>query len=246
MPKFFVLPEKVQDDKITIDTEDVSHITRVLRMSEGEKITVCDSNGFDYECEITELSKNAVFCKILSKTASVSEPKINVTLFQGLPKGQKAEYIIQKTTELGITKIVPVTMSRCVMKFANQKDAEKKIERWRKIAESAAKQSGRGIVPEIAMPVTFKQALEMMKISDLCFAPYECEEQSTLKSTLKSNSSPKSVSFIIGPEGGFDLSEIEQLKMQGIQTITLGKRILRTETAGEAVLSMLMYEYNEI
>ena len=243
MPKFFVLPEKVNEDRCIIDTDDVAHITKVLRLKEGDSIVVCDSNGYDYEAVISSVEKNCVVCDIVSKTKSDTEPGVFVTLYQGIPKSSKMEYIIQKNTELGISKIVPCVMARCVSKIDGEKAEQKKTERWRKIAESAAKQSGRGIVPEITAPVTFKQAVEQMKEDDIAFAPYECEEQNRIKDVLKKYKKDiKNISFIIGPEGGFDPSEAELIKNSGIDTVSLGKRILRTETAGETVTAIIMYE----
>ena len=246
MPKFFVPHEKITDTQIIIDTEDVSHITRVLRLGEGDTVTVCDSKGTDYEAKITETAPKQIICKILSKRDSVSEPNIKVTLFQGLPKASKMEYIIQKTTELGINEIVPVKLSRCVVKIDNKKDEAKKLDRWQKISESAAKQSGRGIVPEIKPIMTLDEVISKSKDFDMFFVPYECEEQKTLREVLLSKKDIKTVGFVIGPEGGFDPSETEKLISSGIPTITLGKRILRTETAGEAVLAMIMYEIGDI
>lgn len=246
MPKFFVLPEKVCDNKIVIDTEDVSHITRVLRLGVGDVLDVCDSLGFDYEARITEIQDKTIILDIISKKKSDSESNISITLYQGLPKASKMDYIIQKNTELGINKIVPVIMDRCVVKLENQKAEEKKVIRWRKIAEEAAKQSGRGIIPEIAMPVTLAEAAEEMKKTDISFVPYECEEDGCLRTVLRNNESQQTVSFLIGPEGGFSASEISKLKSYGIKTVTLGKRILRTETAGMAVTAMVMYEIGDI
>lgn len=243
MPKFFVSPDKINNNQITIDTEDVGHITRVLRLGVGDRITVCDTAGFDYDAEICDIS-NAVLCNILSKTKSDTEPNIDVTLYQALPKASKMEYIIQKTTELGIVKIVPCALSRCVVKL-DSKDAKKKVERWQKIADSAAKQSGRGIIPKICDVVSLYDAIIQMKQADLAFVPYECEEKRTIKSKIFA-SKAKTISFLIGPEGGFAPEEIEKLSDAGIEPITLGKRILRTETAGEAVLAMLMYELGDI
>ena len=246
MPKFFVEPSKISNGIITIDTDDVNHITRVLRMKTGDVITVCDSMGYDYSAEIFEINKSSVLCKEIDKTKSDTEPELKVVLFQGIPKGSKMEYIIQKTTELGIFKIVPVSMSRCVSKIENKKDGDKKKERWQKISESAAKQSGRGIVPEVEAPVSFETAVEALLKCDVVFAPYECEQDNSIKNVIKGVSGNKTVGFIIGPEGGFSPEEIDRLTKCGIPSVTLGKRILRTETAGEAVLSMLMYEANEI
>lgn len=246
MPKFFVEPSKISNGIITIDTEDVNHITRVLRMKICDKITICDSMGYDYTAEIFEINKSSVLCKELDKTKSDTEPNLKVILFQGIPKGSKMEYIIQKTTELGIFRIVPVSMSRCVSKIENKKDGDKKRERWQKISESASKQSGRGIVPEISAPVTFEEAIHELSKCDVVFAPYECEQNNSIKNVIKGVSGNKNVGFIIGPEGGFAPEEIDRLTKLGVPPVTLGKRILRTETAGEAVLSMLMYEANEL
>lgn len=246
MPKFFVEPEKVQDGKIIIDTEDVNHIMRVLRMKKGDSLTVCDSCGMDYTAVISDTSDKSVICDIVSSCKSDTEPGVYVKLYQGIPKGSKMEYIIQKTVELGVSEIVPVKMSRCVVRFDNAKDEKKKTERWQKIAESAAKQSGRGIIPKVSLPVTFPEAVADMKKSEISFAPYECEAENSIRCIIEQNSSVKSVGFIIGPEGGFDLAEVQKLLDENIKTVTLGKRILRTETAGEAVIAMLMYGLGEI
>lgn len=246
MPKFFVTQDKITGNQIIIDTEDVAHISRVLRLGVGDHVTVCDSQGTDYEAEIAEMEQKQIVCSITEKRASESEPNIKVTLFQGLPKASKMEYIIQKTTELGISEIVPVKLSRCVVKIDNKKDERKKLDRWQKISEAAAKQSGRGIVPQISEIMTLDEVIERSKEFDLFFVPYECEEQKTLKEVLLSRSDIKTVGFIIGPEGGFDPAETEKLRENGIDTVTLGKRILRTETAGEAVLAMTMYEIGDI
>ena len=246
MPKFFVTQDKITENQIIIDTEDVAHISRVLRLGIGDHVTVCDSQGTDYEAEIAEMEQKQIVCSITEKRASESEPNIKVTLFQGLPKASKMEYIIQKTTELGISEIVPVKLSRCVVKIDNKKDERKKLDRWQKISEAAAKQSGRGIVPQISEIMTLDEVIKRSKEFDLFFVPYECEEQKTLKEVLLSRSDIKTVGFIIGHEGGFDPAETEKLHESGIDTVTLGKRILRTETAGEAVLAMTMYEIGDI
>ncbi len=246
MPKFFVPKENINGENIIINSEDVSHITRVLRMSEGDSLLLCDGRGYDYDATIVSTSPKEILCHITNTRKSDTEPNIEVILFQGLPKASKMEYIIQKTTELGISKIVPCTLSRCVVKLENAKAEAKKIERWQKISESAAKQSGRGIVPEIAPAATLDEAINQLLECDIAFAPYECEDMQTLKTVLNSVAQPKKIGFIIGPEGGFDINEIEKLRNAGIRTVTLGKRILRTETAGEAVLAMTMYEKGDI
>ena len=246
MPKFFTEPENVKENELTISSGDVRHITKVLRLKEGDVITVCDGAGFDYKAKICEISSDAVRCKITEKTRCDAEPDIRVTLFQGIPKAGKMDYIIQKTTELGISRIVPVMLERCVSKVENKKAGEKKRERWQKIAESAAKQSGRGIIPEVSEPVTLEEAIRELKTLDVFFAPYECEETTRLRGILTQNKNVRTAGFMIGPEGGFDMSETDRLRSEGIPTVTLGKRILRTETAGEAVLAMLMYEIGDI
>ncbi len=246
MPKFFVTRDKITDREIIIDSEDAKHIKKVLRIGVGDTITVCDGGGTDYTAKISDINENCVICEVLNSHKCETEPGIKITLYQGLPKASKMDYIIQKNTELGICEITPVAMSRCVVKLENKKAEEKKTERWQKIAVEAAKQSGRGIIPTVNMPLTFDEVINSVKDYDLVFAPYECEEEMRLRDIVEANLDAKNIAFIIGPEGGFDPVEIEKLKDAGIKTVTLGKRILRTETAAEAVISMLMYGYNEI
>ena len=246
MPKFFIPSNNVSDEQLIIEGGDVAHITRVLRLGEGDTVTACDSSGNDYEARIASASSDRLVCDIISKQKCASEPEIKVTLFQGLPKGSKMEYIIQKTTELGIHEIVPTKLSRCVSKVEGKKDETKKLDRWQKISESAAKQSGRGIIPEIKPFMTLDEIIDASKDFDLFFVPYECEDRHTMREVLLSKPDVKSVGFVIGPEGGFDITETEKLKNAHIPTVTLGKRILRTETAGEAVLAMIMYEIGDI
>ena len=242
MPKFFVPKENIDGETIKISGEDVIHIKRVLRMKEGDTLELCASSGYDYLAKIRELGQNDIILDILEKKKCETEPPIQVTLFQGIPKAGKMDYIIQKTTELGIFEITPCTLSRCVVKL----DGDKKIKRWQKISEEAAKQSGRGIIPKINEPLDLDSAISELKKFDLAFVPYECEEENCLKDVLLSKNDVKTVGFMIGPEGGFEKSEIDKLVEKGITPISLGKRILRTETAGEAVLSMVMYEIGDI
>ncbi len=246
MPKFFVPKDNILENKIIINNDDVLHIKKVLRASVGDELTLCDGKGINYISKISKINDKHILCDIISSEKSNTEANIEVTIFQGIPKASKMDYIIQKTTELGIVNIIPCEMSRCVSKIENSKDAKKKVIRWQKIAEEAAKQSGRGIVPTVFEPVKFKDAVNMMKDYDLVLAPYECEEQNKLNDILKSKNNVKTVAFMIGPEGGYDLNEIKTLSDSNIPTVTLGKRILRTETAGEAVLAMIMYELGDI
>lgn len=244
MPKFFT--ENIYNNKAIIDSEDVRHIKKVLRLKMNEHITICDGKGYDYDTVISEMNEKEIVCDIISSQLSETEPNIHVTLYQGLPKASKMDYIIQKNTELGISKIVPCSLNRCVVKLEDKKSAEKKTERWQKISNEAAKQSGRGVIPEISIPMTLDEAIEEMKKEDLAVAFYECENNRTLKQILTEKKEIKTVGFIIGPEGGFDPAEIDKLHNAGIRTAGLGKRILRTETAGEAVLAMIMYEIGDI
>ena len=246
MPKFFTSGKNNKGDILIIESEDAKHIKKVLRLNEGDEITVCDGQGTDYTAKIKEISNNEVICDILEKKLCDTEPEVKVTLYQGLPKAAKMDYIIQKTTELGISRIVPVALSRCVVKIENNSAELKKLERWRKIAYEAAKQSGRGIVPVVGDVMNIDEVISVLKEYDLVFVPYECEQEVHLKEVLKTKPEAKNVAFIIGPEGGFDITETQKLKEAGVPTITLGKRILRTETAGEAVLSMVMYEFDQI
>ena len=239
MPKFFTKPDYIDGSELKIVGEDVSHISKVLRMSAGDNIIVCDGEGNDYDAVIKSISKTEVVAEITGKYVCDAEPCVDVTLYQALPKQGKMEYIIQKNTELGINKIVPVYTKRCVVKPSD------KTERWSKVAESAAKQCGRGIIPQVMPVITFEEAVKQMQEYDLALMPYECEEDNGLKKVLQS-SEYKSVSIFIGPEGGFDLKEVEYAINSGVKTVTLGKRILRTETAASAVLPIIMYENGEM
>ncbi len=246
MPKFFTPRENITETQIIIDSEDAKHIKKVLRLSEGDTITVCDGGGTDYEAQICQILADKIICDIKSQKKCESESEVHITLYQGLPKAAKMDYIIQKNTELGICRIVPVTLSRCVVKIDGEAAERKKTERWQKIAYEAAKQSGRGVVPEIKMPMSLDKVIDEIKNDDLVFVPYECETDTRIKDVVSEVKMPKRISFIVGPEGGFDPVEIEKIKAAGIRTVTLGKRILRTETAAEAVVAMLMYAYDQI
>ena len=239
MPKFFTKTDYITGNILKITGEDVSHISKVLRMSPGDSIIVCDGNGNDYDAKITQITKTEVTAEIIRSYLCDAEPSVKVTLYQALPKQGKMEYIIQKNTELGVSKIVPVYTKRCVVKPSD------KTERWSKVALSAAKQCGRGIVPEVCDVISFDEALKQMQNFDCAIMPYECEEKVHLKEIIK-DKKYESISIFIGPEGGFDLLEVEKAIASGIKTVTLGKRILRTETAASAVLPVIMYENDEM
>ena len=232
MPRFFFTYEN--DSTAKICGEDAGHIARVLRMNVGERLELCDGAGFDYTGVITDIQKDLVTLSLSDKTPSASEPATVFVLFQGLSKGDRMETVIQKAVELGVSEIVPVEMKRSVAK------GDKK-ERWQKIAASAAKQSGRGRIPVVSSIIYSKDMPKRIADFDLFLLPYE-EGGSSLKEVLNGKN-PKRVGIWIGPEGGFDPSEVDAAA--GAQVVTLGKRILRTETAGPAVLAALSYELGE-
>ncbi len=239
MHRFFVNPSNISDSSIFIDGTDVNHIKNVLRLRVGESVQVCDGQNGEYICEITDISPDRVDMSILSAGKCENEPLFAITLYQGLPKSDKMDYIVQKCVELGITRIVPVAAKRSVVKI---KDDAKKVSRWQKIAHEAAKQCQRGILPQVTKVMSFKEALADLEKNDLKFMPYENEDEKGLKEILKGTNDYKSIGFFIGPEGGLDDSEVEAALNAGIPTVSLGKRILRTETAPIACLSAVMYE----
>lgn len=241
MQHFFVDASQVSDSMIQIEGSDVNHIKNVLRMRIGEELTVSDGQGMEYLCEVQEFEEEQVLLKIVEMKNSDTELPSKIYLFQGLPKQEKMELIVQKCVELGVYAVVPVSMKRCVVKL-DAKKGVKKVERWNGIAASAAKQSGRGIVPEVMPVMSYKEALEMAKNLDVILVPYECAEgMEHTKKLIQSVRPGQSVGIFIGPEGGFDPDEIELAKKTGGQVVTLGRRILRTETAGLTLMSVLMF-----
>lgn len=242
MSRFFVEQGNVHSDTISItDKEDMKHIVKVLRLGVGDKLDISDSAEFEYETEIISLDNGEVELKILDKQRFTREPKVKLTLFQGIPKQGKMELIIQKSVELGVHAIVPVFTHRTVVQ--DKGDFQKKIQRWQKVSDEAVKQCKRGIIPQIAGSMTFRQAIESLKGFDLVLFPYENEEAFTMKDCLRGLSNPpEKVAVIIGPEGGFSDEEAALLKDLGAQCVTLGKTILRTETAGIVALAMVLYE----
>lgn len=252
MPKFFVNKKQVKNETINIIGGDVNHIKNVLRKKEKEKIEICiignEEKGIDTISEIEKIEENCIKCRILEYKVSETEGKIQVTIFQGLPKSDKMELVIQKSVELGVYEIYPTEMKRCIVKLKEQ-EANKKIARWQKISEVAAKQSGRNIIPQIKEKVNIKQVCNLVKDYDKLIVAYEEEKENSLKSELKSIKSKDKenikIAILVGPEGGIDLEEIEELSKAGAVIVTLGKRILRTETVALNVLSNIMYELEE-
>lgn len=239
MFQFFVEPEQIREDIVIITGSDVNHIRNVLRMKSGEQVRISDNCGGDYLCEIQEITAEQVALHILETCANTELP-VKVTLYQGLPKSDKMELIIQKAVELGVSEIVPVSMKNCVVKL-DEKKAKSKQSRWQSIAESAAKQSKRSVIPTVGAVMTFAQAVEQAKNMDVRLVPYEQERgMAYTRASLDSIKKGDEVAIFIGPEGGFAPSEIELVR-DDMKLISLGNRILRTETAGLATLAMLIF-----
>lgn len=242
MHHFFVEPSQIGVDTIVITGSDVNHIKNVLRMRLGEQLCIYDGAYHEYLCTIQELRAEEIILNILEKTEQTSELSSKLYLFQGLPKGDKMELIVQKAVELGVYEIIPVSTKRTVVKL-DEKKKESKRNRWQAIAESAAKQSGRGRIPSVAPVMTLKEAFAYAKELDISLIPYELEKgMEKTKEILATLTSGMSIGIFIGPEGGFDEGEIDQAIECRLHPISLGKRILRTETAGLCVLSVLMFQ----
>lgn len=240
---FYCEPENVLNLRIRITGDDVNHIKNVLRMKPGEELMVCDGIGMEYTCRIAELEAKEILLDILSANASSTELPVKLKLYQGLPKKDKMELIIQKAVELGAVEIIPVMTKRCIVKLEDEKKEAKKLERWQAIAESAAKQSGRGIIPKVGRLLGYKEAINKAAEEGMALIPYECAEgMRSLKKAAGEAAGQQVISVFIGPEGGFEEAEVEFAKEQGVIPVSLGKRILRTETAGFTTLSVLMYE----
>ena len=241
MYHFFINQDQVEDDHIRIIGPDVNHIKNVLRMGAGEEVLISNGVDKDYLCEVTSVTAQEVTARILSVEEGGRELPARITLFQGLPKGDKMELIIQKAVELGACEIVPVETKRTVVKLDKKKE-ESKLRRWNAVSESAAKQSKRLIVPEVTGVMSLKEALVFSKEFDLTVIPFENAKGMERTREILSQVKPgMNVGIFIGPEGGFEDSEIELSESFGAKSVTLGKRILRTETAGLSVLSVLSY-----
>ncbi len=252
MPKFFV-DRMISDEEtdIRITGEDKHHMTDVLRLRPGDVVEAGDLSGRSFKCKLISSDSYSAELKIVERSNISKEPGMRITVFQGLPKSDKMEQIIQKCTELGASEITPVICARSVSRLREERDIIKKTERWQKIAAEAAKQSSRDMIPAISRPVEFSQAVVLASESSLSFLPWELETGTDLKGFLAEQKKtagsslwkPDTISFMIGPEGGFDSHEVTEALDIGITAVTLGKRILRTETAAPAVLAMLIYEF---
>ena len=246
MHHFFAEPSQIQGNHIFIDGPDVNHIRNVLRMNPGEEVNVTDGSGEKvYRCAIASIGEDKVELNIMWAQEKGMELPSKIYLFQGLPKSDKMELIIQKAVELGVYEIIPMATARAVVKL-DQKKAAAKVKRWQAISESAAKQSKRLLIPEVKEPVKFSEALKLASDLDVRLIPYELAEgMDGTRRIIQSVKPGQSVAVFIGPEGGFEEAEVELAKDAGFQAITLGRRILRTETAGMTVLSILMYQLEE-
>ncbi len=241
MYRFFTSSDLIGGEYLTVEGADVHHIRNVLRMKAGEDIEAVDENGLVYTCRIETLEKNVITARILFSEPAETELPSRVILYMGLPKFEKMELIIQKAVELGVSEVVPVKTARCVVKLDEKRSATK-LERWKGIAEAAAKQSKRGIIPTVRGVMSFKEALTEASKLDHSIIPYEKAEGIESSRQAIENVKPgESVGIFIGPEGGFEVSEVEDAIASGAESITLGKRILRCETAAITVLSILMF-----
>lgn len=241
MHRFFADPSQIKEKEIILTGIDVNHIRNVLRMHIGEEILISNGQGTDYHCRLENIDETSVTASVMWRLDGNAELPVTITLFQGLPKGDKLEFIIQKCVELGAARIVPVRTRRTIVKLDAKKEQAKR-KRWMGISESAAKQSGRGIVPEVGQVMDFSEAVKEAKSMDVCLIPYELakgiEHTREVCTAIKPG---QSVGIFIGPEGGFEEEEVSMAIEAGAIPLTLGKRILRTETAGMALISVLAY-----
>ncbi|TCP53310.1 16S rRNA (uracil1498-N3)-methyltransferase [Tumebacillus sp. BK434] len=245
MQRYFVEPEGIQGDRVTITGDDVKHIVRVMRMEPGDEVIVCDGVGHAYRVELTGLGSEQVTGRIAERLAGTSEARVKITLAQGLPKGDKMDLIVQKGTEAGISRFLPVEMARCIVQYDNKKE-QKRRERWQKIAKEAAEQAHRTIIPSVGVGMTFKQLLNHLDGFDLVIVPYEGEKARGLRDVLQEHGQPEHICVVIGPEGGIADGEIEAALAAGAIPVTLGPRIMRTETAGLVAAACICYQFGEM
>lgn len=246
MHKFFVDEKCISDNFIEITGDDVKHIYKVLRLKLGDKININNCKGSEFLATIKEITKSSVLCEINEKVDINNESPVEVYLYQGMPKAAKMDLIVQKATELGVLKITPVITKRVVVK--NELKEFKKIDRWNKIALEACKQSKRSVIPKVEEPIEFESLIQELKSKDLIVVPYENKEEVGIKTVVNKlkEIKIKSIAIVIGPEGGFEEEEIEEFSSIGAEIVTLGPRILRTETAGFVCASLLMYELGDM
>jgi 16S rRNA (uracil1498-N3)-methyltransferase len=246
MDRFFVEKKNVnlENNTCIIEGEDVKHISKVLRCRIGEELEVCDNDNNEYICEINNIDKSQVELNILERVDIKRESDLKIKLYQGLPKGPKMEMILQKLTEVGVDEIILVQTKRTVVKVDDKKE-DKKIERWERIIYEAAKQSKRGKIPKLRGILSFKEALADMKENDFNIAPYENERTKSIKQAIK-DIDINNIGIFVGPEGGFEDTEIQAIEEIGGQSVSLGPRILRTETASLVASSIVLYELSDL
>ena len=242
MPKFFLPPEEIQDNFLTLTGEQYNH-ARVLRLKNGDAVTVCDGCGTDYSCTISDVSDGRISLVVHSKDSSSAEPTVKATIYMAFAKSDKLEHVIQKATELGVYSIVAFPSARCVSR-PDDKSLKKKLERWQKIAASAAEQSGRGAIPEVRVLPSYAAALKEAAQADLAVLFYENENHRTFRAAIEEKPF-QTAALLTGPEGGLEVSEVKAAEDAGLQVCTLGSRILRCETAPLCALSALMYAVGE-
>jgi len=244
MFRYFCTDDNIKNNKVTVEGGDAKHLKTILRAQPGDKISVVTESK-EYIAEIESINKEDLICTLVEETVTNNETKINITLCQGIPKQTKMETIIQQNVELGVKRFIPLITERTVVKLNEKNREQKKLDRWQKIAKESAKQSKRNIIPEVNDIMTVKELIEKLKTEDaMVIVPYELEDVKLLKDVLQE---PKQNYYIIiGPEGGFDINEIEMLQEIGAHIVTLGKRILRTETAGVVTSAIIIYACNEM
>ncbi|TEB07225.1 Ribosomal RNA small subunit methyltransferase E [Pelotomaculum schinkii] len=245
MPRFFVSPEQVKAGRVTITGPDVVHIVKVLRLEPGDTLTVLDGRGMVYEAVIEQAGRESVVCAVVSESNAGGAPALRITLVQGLPKNDKMDLIVQKATELGVCRLIPLICDRSVVKLAGDKPLCR-LERWQRIAREAAKQCRRPDVPEVLPPAGWEEALAGMPDNTAAVIPWEEENQESLKKVLGVSGPWGDIYVFIGPEGGFTPAEVELARSHGVRPVTLGPRILRTETAGLAVLAIILYQCGDL
>ena len=244
MFRYFCTDGNIKNNKVTVEGGDAKHLKTILRAQPGDKISVVTESK-EYIAEIEAINKEDLICTLVEETVTNNETKINITLCQGIPKQTKMETIIQQNVELGVKSFIPLITERTVVKLNEKNREQKKLDRWQKIAKESAKQSKRNIIPEVNDIMTVKELVEKLKNEDaIVIVPYELEDVKLLKDVLQE---PKhNYYIIIGPEGGFDINEIEMFQEIGAHIVTLGKRILRTETAGVVTSAIIIYACNEM
>lgn len=245
MRRFFIGPEDITGCEAIVTGEEAGHMTRTLRMRPGERVLLNDGQGREYTAQITAVGANRVNLNIESEQPASGEPPVEVILVQGLPKGNKMESVIQKGTEVGVKKFIPVAAKRSVVQFTGPK-AQRRCQRWQRVAREAAKQCGRGLVPQVYAPQELSAALEMIATCAFTVVFWEGEKKTGLKQVLASPVDRNSVGIVIGPEGGWTEEEVKEMKNKGVVPVSLGPRILRTETAGIVAAALFIYELGDL